>query len=247
MKKVKLLLVIGLLVFGTSPIYAQLEETRSLAAFSKIKIQGEMSVVLEPGNSGEIQIESDFLPTEEIKTKVSKKGVLVVKRKIHVFNEMKYLDDNGSRISNRYRVKISYQNLDMVYNSGSGKVYLPKALEGPSLTVRNSGSGKMEFENLNMKDMSLKVSGSGKIKVNEGNCEHLITQVRGSGDIHCLGLKTKKGESRISGSGDIYMHVSESLEAKVNGSGNIRYTGQPGSNFTKVSGSGNIRPMEQSK
>jgi len=51
-------------------------------------------------------------------------------------------------------------------------------------------------------------------------------------------LKTKECEVEIYGSGDCDVNVSESLDVRINGSGNVTYKGNPAEVNQKVSGSG---------
>jgi hypothetical protein len=44
----------------------------------------------------------------------------------------------------------------------------------------------------------------------------------------------------VSGSGDADVYASNSLKARVNGSGDIDYSGNPNTSDTKVLGSGSI-------
>ncbi|WP_278021592.1 GIN domain-containing protein [Flavobacterium ginsengisoli] len=53
-------------------------------------------------------------------------------------------------------------------------------------------------------------------------------------------LKSKVVEANVSGSGNSKVACDESLTARVSGSGNIRYVGNPEKKDTKVSGSGTI-------
>jgi len=53
-------------------------------------------------------------------------------------------------------------------------------------------------------------------------------------------LKVEKAELKISGSGSIGANVEKEIVARISGSGNIKYKGQPRIEDIKVSGSGNV-------
>jgi hypothetical protein len=60
--------------------------------------------------------------------------------------------------------------------------------------------------------------------------------------IRLKGMPAIDAEASLAGSGSIYLSCSENLDAKVAGSGRIRYFGEPsGKIHTKVAGSGSIR------
>jgi hypothetical protein len=48
---------------------------------------------------------------------------------------------------------------------------------------------------------------------------------------------------RISGSGNASVWANESIEAKISGSGDIDYRGNPNKEITKISGSGSINKV----
>ena len=65
-------------------------------------------------------------------------------------------------------------------------------------------------------------------------------EVSGSGDVEAYDLKTEKAELKIAGSGSIGISVEKEIIARVSGSGDIKYKGQPRIEDIKVSGSGQI-------
>jgi hypothetical protein len=63
----------------------------------------------------------------------------------------------------------------------------------------------------------------------------------GSGNIYCDQLKAKAATVTLNGSGNITVYASESLDAAINGSADIRYSGSPARVNKNGKGSGNIR------
>ncbi len=61
-----------------------------------------------------------------------------------------------------------------------------------------------------------------------------------TGDIDAYDLSSNDADIRISGSGEIKISVKENLIARISGSGNIYYKGDPKKQDIKVSGSGNV-------
>ncbi len=74
----------------------------------------------------------------------------------------------------------------------------------------------------------------------KGKTNNLDVRVAGSGDIHGFGLQANHTTVSIAGSGDASVVSNESLKARVSGSGDIEYKGNPTKEDTKVSGSGSI-------
>ena len=74
----------------------------------------------------------------------------------------------------------------------------------------------------------------------QGTATTFEAAVSGSGDVDAYDLKTEKAELKISGSGSIGAAVEKEIVARVSGSGDIKYKGQPKIEDIKVSGSGKI-------
>ena len=73
-----------------------------------------------------------------------------------------------------------------------------------------------------------------------GTSKSFEAAVAGSGDVEAYDLKTEKCELKISGSGTIHASVENELIARISGSGNVKYKGNPRVEDVKVSGSGNV-------
>ncbi len=113
-------------------------------------------------------------------------------------------------------------------------------LEMPELTeVALSGSGDINMANVTKDTVSLKISGSGNI-VAIGEAKQVIAEVNGTGDLQIERLVAEHVDVTINGSGDANVWAKQSLNARVNGSGNIIYAGDPDNIYNDINGSGDI-------
>jgi Putative auto-transporter adhesin, head GIN domain len=99
--------------------------------------------------------------------------------------------------------------------AGSGSISTLTAIEVAKISAKNSGSG-----NINL---------SGGIT----GITELNALVAGTGSIQSFFLYTKNTNATILGSGNIECNVLANLNAKISGSGNVFYRGNP-----TVTGSG---------
>ena len=83
------------------------------------------------------------------------------------------------------------------------------------------------------------MSGSGDMDLS-GKTNDLDVQVSGSGDIKAYDLDAEFVTAQVSGSADIKVTANQMLKARVSGSGDISYKGNPKKIETKTSGSGDI-------
>ena len=86
----------------------------------------------------------------------------------------------------------------------------------------------------------MNISGSGNITGN-GEVETLVVKINGSGNLMSKEIKSKSATITINGSGDGEVFAIDSISAKINGSGNIKYFGNPENVDTIINGSGDIK------
>ena len=112
----------------------------------------------------------------------------------------------------------------------------------PSLTVLDlSGSGNITVAGIRASQLTVTVPGSGDIAAS-GSVARLDISIDGSGDAQFSGLIARNVNAVIAGSGSIFVTATQSLDAKVPGSGAILYSGNPARVTTSITGSGAVTP-----
>jgi Putative auto-transporter adhesin, head GIN domain len=183
----------------------QQTETRDLAEFTAIRLEGSLDVVARTGPVQPTEVTADDNLLDLIVTKVSD-GVLVVSSK------------KGYQTENPVTVTVQAPRVDQITLAGSGDlsletegasqvsatltgsgdVVLDGSVETATLTLE--GSGDITAENLTAETTTASLIGSGSIDVGVTNT--LDAEVRGSGDITYSGSPDLT--ENITGSGDIY-------------------------------------------
>ncbi|WP_044207522.1 head GIN domain-containing protein [Flammeovirga sp. OC4] len=106
-----------------------------------------------------------------------------------------------------------------------------------------SGSGNVSLSDIETKDMNVSVSGSGNVELN-GTTITFTAKTSGSGSISDFRLTASEVDAETSGSGSVSFTCTDKLYAKVSGSGNIQYKGNPTDVETVISGSGKIEKVD---
>jgi hypothetical protein len=109
------------------------------------------------------------------------------------------------------------------------------ALEG----VKIEGSSDVEIRGLQGQALAIEIQGSGDVRAS-GSVERLSVSIAGSGDMNLFELQARQAKIDISGSGDVEVYASERLDARVSGSGDVRYRGAPRECQAHVDGSGSV-------
>ena len=214
--------------------WAQSGAVRTFSDFSGLRISGPFDVYLEQGDSPQVRIEGNDEAADKIETELDG-NTLRIKLKDEKSN-WSWWNNNGDDI----KVYVTYRSLSNLHVSGSGDLYGRSPIRSESFEIRGSGSGDIELADVQTDRLEVSMSGSGDLEI-AGRAQEQELRVSGSGDIEAFGLQSERADVSISGSSDISLSVSESLEASVSGSGDIRYKGKPRIERMRVSGSGEIQ------
>lgn len=125
----------------------------------------------------------------------------------------------------------------LVRLSGSGAVTLTGVSRGP-LALTMDGSGSVEASKVTLDELTVALGGSGTIRAS-GTCDTQDVSLDGSGTYDAVDLTCTDATVSIGGSGRAEVTVTGTLDASIDGSGEITYDG--GAVVTQeVSGSGRI-------
>jgi hypothetical protein len=235
----KYVLALAIVMMGTGNVFAQwgkkvvgngnvTTKTINTADYDAIKGIGSMDIHLERGSEGTITVKTDEnlqeyiiveVENNTLKVRTKKNTYLKTKKGIHVY--------------------VPFDDISEVSLTGSGDIDTKDAIQSDNLVIKVTGSGDVALE-VAANTVDATVTGSGDIVVS-GRTTNLEVKVTGSGDFDGDGLRSENTDATVSGSGDATVYASKYLKARVNGSGDIQYDGNPEKRDTKVSGSGNIR------
>ena len=188
-----------------------------------------MDYILVAGTEGEIKIKGEENLIKLIITKITD-GKLIVKV------------EKGINLSSSWgktiKITIPFKEISSVSLAGSGDLWNEDIIIATDFEVSLAGSGDVIIE-VEATSVIGRIAGSGDLTI-KGKTNNLTAKVAGSGDFHGYGLQSNHTVVSVAGSGDAQVVSNESLKARVAGSGDIEYKGNPTKEDTKVSGSGSI-------
>jgi hypothetical protein len=149
-------------------------------------------------------------------------------------------DDNLlSHVKSEVRGSTLHLSSEGSYTSTLG---LSAMVTVPSLvSLRDQGSADVVVSGVAGERLEIDNQGSGDLSL-AGRVDALEIDVNGSGDVDAKALSATHARVTINGSSDVDVLAVESLDATINGSGDIRYRGNPGNVKRQVNGSGEIEP-----
>ena len=197
--------------------------------YEKVVVSGFFDVDLVAGKEGKIAVEGEENLLQHLKIEVADNVLTIGTQK-------------GKRISPSFGKKITitvpFESLNEVSLSGSGDVNSKSTIKSPEFRTTLSGSGDIQLS-IDAQKTTAKVTGSGNMKLN-GKSGDFSCDLTGSGDLDAFNLKSGNVDSSLTGSGNCKVYCTGFLQARITGSGDIDYKGDPKKKDTKVHGSGSI-------
>lgn len=203
--------------------------TRTTSDYDVVSVAGSFDVELVAGTEGRITLHGESNLLEYIETEVKDD-----KLKIKVKKGYNLRVSNGKKLL----ITVPFEEISTVALAGSGDVYTKDVIKANEFNMALAGSGDIIID-VDARKLKMAVSGSGDMTA-RGNADEAEIKLAGSGDIHAYKLQARNAEVSLAGSGDIRVNVTDNLKARVAGSGDITYKGNPSKEDTKVSGSGSI-------
>ena len=203
---------------------------RSTGDYDAIAISGWFDVDLVEGNEGDVSLKGEENLLEHIITEV-KDGKLVIKVE-------KGINLKPSSWKEGIHITVPVESINAVSLSGSGDIVGKMTIKTSNFNTSMSGSGDVTLD-IDASSISASMSGSGDISLSGSTTDFDVT-ISGSGDIKAYELEADNVDANVSGSADIKVTANQRLKARVSGSGDIHYKGNPEKVDAKTSGSGDI-------
>ena len=203
--------------------------TRTTGDYEGVKCAGSFDYILVAGTEGKITLEGEENLLEYVITEVKGDNLIIkVKDKANIRTSM----------NKTIKITIPFKDINSVSLAGSGDLWNEDKINATNFDVSLAGSGDVTLD-ISANSISSSLSGSGDLNL-KGNTENLEVNVSGSGDFDGSKLESNYTDVSLAGSGDAEVVSHKSIKARVAGSGDIQYRGNPEKEDTKVAGSGSI-------
>jgi hypothetical protein len=205
------------------------KETRNPGTFTKIHSSGSADVIITSGSNCAVTVEDDENLLPYLETTVED-GTLQIHYK------------DGVSVSNDHaKIYVTAPTLSDVTTSGASDISVSGLLQNPGkISFNTSGVGNIEGE-VDAPAIAVSISGAGSVKLH-GRTKDFDCGISGVGHADCGNLESENTTVSVSGVGDAHVFASVHLNAKVSGTGSIRYRGNPQNPEIHTSGVGSITP-----
>lgn len=203
--------------------------------FNEIKLLGSANVTYHQGSQNYIEIYGSDNIIPLLETYVDGNALIVKYKK------------NVTIWKGKLEVKVFSPDLNKLTINGSGDIRFTNGIQTKEdISLSINGSGDIKGEKFKCRRMAVSISGSGDVKLQQIESEECTASIAGSGDIDLSGktfnaeykiagsgnigagnLKSENVSASTAGSGSISCYASGKLTARVTGSGDIAYRGNP--------------------
>jgi hypothetical protein len=228
---VSIISVIGLvLLVGDEASALGAEEGRSVrevSGFTGVSLDTSGELILTQGDSEGLEIVGPSGDLARIVTEVSG-GTLRIGR-----------EGPGPLFSVRntvFRLRMKEVTSLAAHSSGSIST---RSLRADSLRIQISSSGSVSIDSLTARSLEVQISSSGSLRV-AGKVDQQDVVLSSSGSYAAGALASKTARVVASSSGTATVRVSDSLDANVSSSGDVRYYGNPPQTNGNVTSSGRL-------
>ncbi|MGX5820124.1 head GIN domain-containing protein [Chitinophaga lutea] len=202
-------------------------EERATSAFENVIVEGPFDIDLVQGTAAPLHIRAEDNVMRFIESDVYN-GTLRLRLRRGI--NLKSFRAIGVKVTSEQYRKITF--------SGAGSVTAADTIHSAGFSFELNGSGNSSLK-VDAPAVQAWINGSGNLTL-EGRSNTYEAEINGSGDIRAAALQTGQANVRINGSGEQSIWVTTRLDARITGSGNIRYKGAPGTINSSVTGSGKI-------
>lgn len=196
-------------------------ETRSLPAFSRIDIDGQVEVTLRQGSKEAVTIEASSQALPHIHTEVHDNTLVITPQgQRHWWDWML-----GGGRTRTPRITIDFTRLERVDAAGAVKVNAD-TLKADDLRLDLAGACSLRVADLQAS--RLRLDGSGAVKAEMGGkVETQFVDLSGAGSYQAAELASETAVLRVSGAGKAVVNVASKLKVEVSGAGAVEYIGDP--------------------
>ena len=198
--------------------------------YEEIHLEGSIDLIVNQTEDYELKIEAGQRLMPYIKTRVFEDRLEI------------YEEPNNFYQEEPIRVFVSKEYLDDIYLLGSGDIDASGIIAGNS-NIEVDGSGDIDIEYAAVETVTLKIDGSGDARFT-GAAQQITVNIDGSGDVDARYLETSACYINVDGSGNTRVTVFEYLNVDIDGSGDVRYWGNPADVDASITGSGDLIDME---
>lgn len=210
-----------------------------LPEFKSIYVNSNYTVYLKQTNKQEVSVEAltEIFTVSEFKVE---DGILMIniERKPDNPNKSLWAKIDDIKLNPTMKLYISMKNINELQVNAGGKIVSENSLAAGNLTLGVNGSGSMDLD-IKGETVKAEVSGSGNLAL-RGYATALDAVISGSGSLNTFNCPVENAKIKATGSGTVEINVTNTLDATVNGTAQVKHKGNTKNTQKKVYGTGSV-------
>lgn len=236
--KTKITILVLCVLYQVS--FAQVtKKVLELPEFKSIYVNSNYTVYLKQTNKQEVSVEAltEIFAVTDIKVV---DGVLMVniERKPESPNKSLWAKIDDIKLNPTMKLYVSMKNVEELQVNGGGKIIAENSLATGDVKLAVNGSGSMDID-LKGDLVRAEVTGSGSIAL-RGYATSLDALISGAGTINGYNCPMENAKVKVSGSGICELNVTNTIDAIVAGSGQVKHKGNTRNAQKKIYGNGTV-------
>ena len=207
-------------------------ETRDVADFDEVVLEGIGELTIIQGEQESITIEAESNVIDRITTEV-RGGTLFIGMRSSGFG-LGVIPTRGVH----YELTVS--DLHGLELTGVGSIQVP-ALRTETLDVNIHGAGAVRIRSLIADRLVVEHTSVGACEI-EGQVDRQIVDLTGAGNYDAADLETERTDVTVSGVGKATVWANDTLDVKITGAGSVAYYGDP-ELTERVTGVGSVKGL----
>ncbi|WP_375580479.1 head GIN domain-containing protein [Marivirga tractuosa] len=223
----KSIFILGILMLFVSPsLLGQVNnyDVMNIVDFHSISVNSAYTVYVKQSNKEEVRVEAEkeIYDLTEITVK---EGVLHIdiKKDDSKTSKSIWQKIDNIKLLPTLKVYVSIKDVQKLSVNGNGKLITENSIASDNLNLLVAGTGSIEVD-VKTKTLEAKLAGPGDLTI-KGYTDDLILENSGAGSLDAFEFESQNADVNLYGLGSIKLNVSEKLDAKIYGSGNISVKG----------------------
>lgn len=238
----KSIFILGILVlFISTSLLAQVNnyDVMNIVDYHSISVNSAYTVYVKQSNKEEVRVEAtkEVYDLTEITVEDGVLHINIKKDESQASKSIWQKIDN-IKLLPTMNVYVSIKDVQELSVNGNGKLITENSIAADNLYLQVAGTGSMEVD-LKTKTLEAKLAGPGNLTI-KGYTNNLVLDNSGAGGIDAFEFEAQNANAKLYGLGSIKMNVSEKLDAKIYGSGNIFVRGATKEIIKKEFGAGEV-------
>jgi hypothetical protein len=225
MKKSNFILGILFLLISTS-ISAQVNNynVMNIVDFHSISVNSAYTVYVKQSNKEEVRVEAEKEIYDLTEITVQE-GVLHIniKRDDSKSSKSIWQKIDNIKLLPTMKVYVSIKDVQNLSVNGNGKLITENSIASDKLSLMVAGTGSMEVD-IKSESIDAKLAGPGSLTI-KGYADIMKIENSGAGSIDAYGFEVQDANASLYGLGSMKINVSDKLDAKIYGSGNMLVKG----------------------